>query len=1655
MRDAQSNHEFALLVGGQAPSTSAPTASPLPHIERLEPRTLLSGTDLSVPVLSSSPGAAVTLYLDFDGDPARDWGGHSVPTTPAFDQDGDASSFSGGERDAIGAIWARVAEKYSPFDVNVTTVRPPSFGDREALQAIIASGSSTWHYGQTTTGTSWMNAFYEPSPNTVYVFADNLNDVPAWIGEVAAHEAAHAFGLHHQRVFNAEGNLVHEYNPGDAHRAPIMGSSLNAARGLWWRGHTQNPYHLTDEIAELANPLRLGHSADDHGGQDSATNLTPGGSGGPVQGVIHNMTDADWFRFDTTGGNVSFTGAVAQHGAMLDLKLELRDAAGNLIQSADTASLGETLSAQLSAGTYFIDVASHGGYGDIGQYTLTGTVPNDGNNGGGGSPAPVARAGGAYNVNEGSAVALSADASTGQSLAYAWDLDGDGVFGETGSAAGRGNEAGKNVTFSASGLAGPATRVVRLRVTDAAGRSDEDAATVSVSDVPPTVVAAKAGAAPVEGSAATVGLSYADPATPISGWTINWGDGTTSTAAASANSAGHVYADDGTYRVVATAQTAKGGFSAPAFNLSVADVPPTVTAGVPASVEQGRPADITFAATDPGADAIIGWRVDWGDGTTQNLPASVAGASHAYAEPGRFRVRVSVTNEDGTFAAPPRDIDVAVVAPTISVTGGGSTSEGQPYGVSFSAAGANADRVTQWAIDWGDGSANTLVGTASGATHLYSDNGSYQIRVVARTPSGDFAADPHAVAVADVAPIFSLTGPAAADEGASYGLNFSALDPGHDAISRWRVDWGDGTSDDFDAPRSAASHRYADDGTYNVRVSATNEDGTFSSPAKTVTVRNLAPMLSVSAPATVELGRAVSLSLSAADAGDDRVSEWRIDWGDGTTQNLPGNANSASHDYEAAAQYEVRVTAVDEDGSWPATPTRVNVGITPPTLSVAGPGRADEVSDYDLTLAASGANADRITSWRIDWGDGGEVQTITAPATTAGHRFADDGDYDVRVSAVIPVGTFDAAAHRVAVANVAPSIVLTPPADAREGRPATIALAATDPGRDTISAWRIDWGDGRSDTLPGDARAATHAYDNDGEFAVSIRAYDEDGSHGPFAATIRVADVPPTVTISGDETATALLAYRLGLTATDVAGDAVTGWRVDWGDGTTDDLPADATFAVHRFADAGERTITATALSGEAQGRATLAVSVAAASPVTITLAESAVEGEGVEMTFDAGELSSSLSGWTVDWGDGEVDDLAADAGSAAHVYADGGDFAVTVTARTAEGDVAATQRLLVANAAPTPAMVAGEVGVAGEQTRFSISVADAAADLAGGLEYVIDWHDGTADRGRLDAGGTLDLAHTFEVAGTAAYTLLVTDKDGGRGVVAGGVTVPDGEAFALDDAGVLLVRGTGGDDRIDVTIEDDLLVIRRDGRFVGSWQPGAVSTLRVAGGAGDDVIRLDVGVSVPARLEGGRGDDTLVGGAGNDTLVGLEGHDLLVGGDGDDALDGSLGDDTLVGGRGDDTLMGGRGNDLADYADSPEGVDVTLDDAKNDRDGLGGVDHVAATVLHVRGGAGDDRIEALTGRTYLDGGDGDDTLIGGDGPDEFVPGAGADVLIGRGGADLFWSRGFGGFGRDRIDAGDGDDAGRWDDEIDFEDTGDLGDDALAVPERRLTSAAA
>lgn len=331
----------------------------------------------SLPQLSSLPTARAKLYLDFDGHYQATWGAWSNAVTPAYDLDGDPTTFSASELSAIYEIWARVAEDFAPFNVDVTTIDPHSAADRVVAHVVIGGSYSDW-FGSPAGGVAYVGGFFNSAPNVAYVFENNLgNGYPRYVAEAASHEAGHLFGLDHQALWSGD-RLVQSYNPGDSSWAPIMGVGYASARTTWYNGPTDaGPTAFQDDMAILASAVNgLGYRPDDYGNTLATAAALPITSGQfQLSGLIHQTSDLDLFSFTTSGGLASFQLSVAPYGPNLDAVLQLWDASGQVLASSQPASaFGASLSLTLDRGTYYLVAGSAGGYGNVGQYTLSGSV---------------------------------------------------------------------------------------------------------------------------------------------------------------------------------------------------------------------------------------------------------------------------------------------------------------------------------------------------------------------------------------------------------------------------------------------------------------------------------------------------------------------------------------------------------------------------------------------------------------------------------------------------------------------------------------------------------------------------------------------------------------------------------------------------------------------------------------------------------------------------------------------------------------------------------------------------------------------------------------------------------------------------------------------------------------------------------------------------------------------------------------------------------------------------------------------------------------------------------------------------------------------------------------------------------------------------------
>ena len=282
-------------------------------------------------------------------------------------------------------------------------------------------------------------------------------------------------------------------------------------------------------------------------------------------------------------------------------------------------------------------------------------------------------------------------------------------------------------------------------------------------------------------------------------------------------------------------------------------------------------------------------------------------------------------NQDGIGDACDDAPTVTISPAAVTVSPGGS--------VTFTATAQDPDDAqAQLTYEW---RVNGIVQpNATGPTFQATFTADATVRVTVRDPArlSGFA-DATVTVRTNQAPVASAGGPYTGLEGSLISLTAAAsADPDQDALTfAWDLD-GDGQYDD--ATGVTAGVTYPNDGSFTVRVQATDARGAAATAGATVNVGNVAPtIMSLALPALpVRVGAAVSLTALFTDKGVGDGHTATVDWGDGSTTQaaVGGTGNprnvSASHAYAAPGSYTVTLTVRDDGQAqtarvhhWPVT----------------------------------------------------------------------------------------------------------------------------------------------------------------------------------------------------------------------------------------------------------------------------------------------------------------------------------------------------------------------------------------------------------------------------------------------------------------------------------------------------------------------------------------------------------------------------------------------------------------------------------------------------------------------------------------------------------------------------------------------------------------
>ena len=680
---------------------------------------------------------------------------------------------------------------------------------------------------------------------------------------------------------------------------------------------------------------------------------------------------------------------------------------------------------------------------------------------------------------------------------------------------------------------------------------------------------------------------------------------------------------------------------------------PVASAGTPITAAPGEPVAFDGTGSTPSDSPLTRFHWTFADGTEADGPT----ASHAFAEPGLYRVVLRVEDDSGH----PCDFGVATREVTVNfppVAEAGEAQEaavGEPVTLGGGASYDVDGTVVGHRWDMGDG---TIIDGAT-VTHAYTAPGSYVATLTVEDDSGvanDSATDTVAIAV-NAPPAPAATGP---DRPIAVGeiarLDGAGSSDADGAILSWSWDFGDGATGE--GPE--VQYAWAAPGVYPVTLTVTDDSATDSAVSTTridVTV-SAAPVADAGPDQSVAVSE-VDFDGGGSSDADGAISSYEWSFGDGAT----ASGRSVRHAYARPGTYEVALVVRDDSGA-PLNTARdtaiVRVNAAP--IADAGPDLVTAPGEEVVLDGSGSVDPDgAVTDWLWRFSDGTE-----ATGERVAHSFAGPGLQRVLLTVRDDTGLAEAYdVDEVAVAVNAPPVAAAGPDLVVEpGAPVRFDGSASFDPDGTIASYRWDFDD-LDAPVPG--ATAERTYDAPGVHSAQLTVVDASGAGNATAqAEVAIRVNHPPVAEAGPETVTDTLYVTLdGTGSSDADSDhLIHTW--DFGDGSPPVLGETVT---HAYPRSGIFPVTLTVDDGTGLGNAVAVDS----TRVVIDARPLAVAGgnrdvcSGDAILFD-GSASSDPDGGLLrfawDFGDGTGSEIV----NPSKTYELPGVYPVTLTVRDESG---------------------------------------------------------------------------------------------------------------------------------------------------------------------------------------------------------------------------------------------------------------------------------------------------------------------------------------------------------------------------------------------------
>jgi len=704
----------------------------------------------------------------------------------------------------------------------------------------------------------------------------------------------------------------------------------------------------------------------------------------------------------------------------------------------------------------------------------------------------------------------------------------------------------------------------------------------------------------------------------------------------------------------------------------------------------------------------------------------------SYPDDGRYRITLTVWDDDGESDTTTIYITVLNQAPKANLEVNRTlVTIGESIRFNASASYDVDGVITSLTWIFGD----TTTSSGAMVDHSYSQNGSYNVTLVAVDDDGALTHKTVRVIVGNSAPF------AVAQASSGYVLTFVQVEfnatSSSDAdnnIATFAWDFGDG----FSSMGAIVNHSFDDDGTYVVTLTVTDTGGVYGISTVSVTVGNREPIVGFT-DLTVMTGETAYMNSSYCYDRDGYIASYVWNLGEG----LVYTTANATHVWGSPGVYTIKLTIWDDDGDTNETTFNVTVlNRSPVAMMTASPLKTTLAKPVHFNGTGSYDNDGTIINWTWSFGDG-----LKGYGDELDHTYSVYGTYLATLTVRDDTGGINTTGVVITVRNQPPLAIMNVSlTTALTGESITFDGSNSSDPENQIANYYWSFGDGESDTGP----LVSHVYADDGWYTVRLTVMDQDSTSSFTEMIVKVLNREPVAK------ATALPASVMSLEDVVLSGAAskdddgtVLWFHWDFGDGSE----GFGESVTHAYTDDGDYTVTLTVTDDDGgDGSHTVQVSVANRKPISVA-GDDLQTRTGIPVRLDGRgsyDMDGNIAIYHWDFGDGTT----VDGPVVTHSFPTYGDFLVELTVTDDDGATAtANLTVTVENVQPV-ARISGTTRVlSGEEV-----------DLDGQSSYDLD---GTIVEHRWDLGdGTVEkfgpiIGHEYARFGTYTVTLTVED-DGG-----------------------------------------------------------------------------------------------------------------------------------------------------------------------------------------------------------------------------------------------------------------------------------------------------